>query len=141
MGQEEEDTENVNNAEKLSINSKPESNHSENTVKTEKLSTISNITETTEKSVQVKPQEKLLLDQSIDEYVIPDLSYWFEDEWEEICARNSLSLPNSNSEKYSISNTKSSMSHNLKKLQCDFYETDITTVPLYQAVNFVNKID
>ena len=135
----EETTEHVNKVEKLSINSKPESNHTENTVKTDKLSTISNITETTEKSVQVKPTEKLLLDQSLDEYVIPDLSYWFEDEWEEICARNSLSLPSSN-EKLSIANTKSSLSYNLNKLP-KFSETNITTVPLYQAVNFVNKME
>merc|ERR1712159_339629 len=58
-------------------------------------------TEVTNKSIQVKPvnmkwkakDAQSLLDQTIDDYVVPDLSYWFEDEWDDICERNNLLMP------------------------------------------------
>jgi len=106
--------------------------------KSKSLDLTSIYTQVTEKSVQVN-QSKLLLDQHIDEYVVPDLSYWFEDEWDDICERNSLLMPKLNEITARAKNSMKSIS--LHEPSMSLNQQDLTTVPLYQAVNFVNELD
>merc|ERR1719219_711363 len=91
-------------------------------------------TQVSNKSVQVKPEKKniqvkpiSILDQSTDDYVVPDLSYWFEDEWDEICERNNLLMPRLNQ----ITQHKSYESKT---------PTDLKALPLYQAVHVANQL-
>ena len=110
---------------------------------TKKVSAHSVHSQNSKKSIKLRSsQHKLLLDQSIDEYVVPDLSYWFEDEWEDICERNSLFMPKLNE---ITARAKQSMkSLNLRphtSTPSVKSEEDTLNVPLYRALNFVNNIE
>jgi hypothetical protein len=133
------------NGSELETKSDNLSNFSQNNTKNlkKKVSAHSIHSQNTKKSIKLRPsKQKLLLDMGIDEYVVPDLSYWFEDEWEEICERNSLFMPKLNEitarakqSMKSLNLKPNTSTHSVKP------EHDDLNVPLYRAVNFVNNIE